>query len=94
MRRRLLIALTVLLLAAVLYEVAFRYCTAASGEVDMKAQPPRIYYSDDLLSSFAWRRAIFGLRTHLPFGKVRLAKGTGAYVDGGRFYRRLRDGGW
>jgi hypothetical protein len=94
MRRHLLVASGILILAAVLYEMAFRFCTGASGEVDLKAQPPRVYYSDDLLSSFEWRRAVFGFRTHLSFGKVRLAKNTGAYVDGGRFYRRLPDGGW
>jgi hypothetical protein len=94
MRCRLLTTFGVFVIIAILYEFAFRSTTAASGEVDMKAQPPRVYYSDDLLSAFKWRRALFGFRTHLPFGKVRLAKGTGAYVDGGRFYRRLPDGGW
>ena len=94
MRRRLLIGFGVLLLAVLLYELAFRYTTAASGEVDMQVRPPRVYYSEDLLSSLQWRRAIFGFRTQLPFGKVRLATGTGAYIDGGRFYRRLKDGGW
>jgi hypothetical protein len=30
----------------------------------------------------------------LPFGKIRLSEGTGLYVDGGRFYRRMPDGNW
>ena len=60
----------------------------------MKGPAPRVYYSDDLVSAFEWRRAMFGFRTELPLGNVRLANGTGAYVDGGRFYRRLADGGW
>jgi hypothetical protein len=60
----------------------------------MKASPPRVYYSDDLISSIHWRKALFSLRTQLPFGKVRLSEGSGAYVDGGRFYRRLHDGSW
>ena len=94
MRRRIIISFYVVVLITAFYELAFRYCTAASGEVDMEAQPPRVYYSEDLLAPFPWRRALFGLRTDLPFGKVPLAKRTGAYVDGGRIYRRLSDGSW
>jgi hypothetical protein len=94
MRRRILILLGTVLLLAVSYEVAFRYVTASCGEVDMKAQPPRVYYSDDLDASLPWRGMLFGFRAHLSLGRVKLARGTGAYVDGGRFYRRLRDGGW
>ena len=94
MRRRILILLGVVIALATVYEVSFRTVTASCGEVDMKARPPRVYYSDDLLSSFAWRRMLFGFRTRLPFGKVRLSEGSGAYVDAGRFYRRLADGSW
>ncbi len=94
MRRRILISLGAVLLLAVLYEVAFRYVTASCGEVDMKARPPRVYYSEDLDASFPWRSMFFGFRTQLPFGRVKLAQHSGAYVDGGRFYRRLRDGSW
>ena len=94
MRRRIFISLGVVLLLVLFYESAFRYVTASSGEVDMKAQPPRVYYSDDLFASFPWRQSIFGFRTHLPFGKVRLSQGSGAYVSGGRFYRKLPDGSW
>ena len=92
MRRAFLMTIGTVVFVAALYELAFRYCTAASGEVDMKAQPPGVYYSSDLPSSFQWRKAVFGFRTRLAFGKVRLA--SGAYVDGGKFYRRLSDGSW
>jgi len=94
MSRRGLIFFGVLLLFAALYELAFRYCTASSGEADMKTQPPRVYYSDDLFTPLACRSAVFGFRTHLPLGKAQLAKGTGAYVDGGRFHHRLPAGSW
>lgn len=77
-----------------LYEISFRYVTASSGELDLEVVPPRIYYSDDLVSSYEWRRAIFGFRSQLPLGKVSLAHGTGLHVHGGRFYRRLNDGSW
>lgn len=93
-RRRILISLGAILLFAVFYEAAFRYATASCGEVDIESRPPRVYYSDDLIASFPWRYMFFGFRTQLPFGKVKLAKGTGAYVDGGKFYRRLPDGSW
>jgi hypothetical protein len=62
--------------------------------VDVDSNPPRVYYSEDLMLPFPIFRFCFGFRTELPFGKVRLAKGAGGYVDGGRFYRRLPDGRW
>jgi hypothetical protein len=37
---------------------------------------------------------IFAPRASLPFGKVRLAEGTGAYVSGGTFFRKKQDGNW
>src|SRR5262245_3891468 len=93
-RRRILICFGVVMVLVVLYEISFRVVTASCGEVDMEAHSPRVYYSDDLMASFAWRQVLFGFRTKLPFGKVRLSKGSGAYVDGGRFYQRLPDGTW
>ena len=94
MRRRLLELAGILLLLAVLYEMAFRYCTAQSGEMDVNVRPLRVYYSADMLSTFAWRKMLFGFRARLPFGKVRLAEGTALFVDGGRFYWRMPDGSW
>jgi hypothetical protein len=92
MRRRIFISLGVVLVLALFYELTFRYVTASCGEVDMKAQPPRVYYSEDLMASLPWRRMLFGFRTALPFGKVKLCPNL--YVDGGRFYRHLPDGSW
>jgi len=92
MRKRVIISAAAVLVLALGYEVAFRYVAANSGEVDVRAHPPRVYFSDDLLSSIPWRSALFGFRTRLSFGKVRLCPKL--YVSGGRFYRRLPDGGW
>jgi hypothetical protein len=92
MHRRILIILGVVIVLATLYEISFRQVTASCGEVDMKAHPPCVYYSDDLLSPFAWRTMLFGFRTRLPFGKVKLCPNV--YVDGGRFYHQLPDGRW
>jgi hypothetical protein len=92
MRRRVIISVAVVLVLALGYEIAFRCVAANCGEVNMKAHPPRVYFSDDLLSSVPWRGALFGFRTLLPFGKVRLCPKL--YVSGGRFYGRLPDGGW
>jgi hypothetical protein len=93
MRRRVLILVGGgLLLLVGVYEAAFRYVTASCGEVDMKARPPRVYYSEDLISPVPWRRFMFGFRTDLPFGKVKMCPNV--YVDGGRFYRHMPDGSW
>jgi hypothetical protein len=94
MSRRTKIIAIILFVAVVGYEIAFRICTAECGEVDTHAQPPRVYYSKDLDLPFPLLHYCFGFRTELPFGKVRLSKGSGAYVDGSRFYRRLSDGSW
>jgi hypothetical protein len=93
MRRFIFISAALLLAVVGFYEIEFRYCTAKCGEVDMESRPPRVYYSDDLLSSFPWRRMIFGFRVHLPLGKVKIAPSS-AYIEGNRFYRRLPDGKW
>lgn len=92
MRKRVIISLSAVLVLALGYEVAFRWVAANCGEVDMKTHPPRVYFSDDLLSPVPWRSALFGFRTRLPFGKIRLCPKL--YVSGGRFYRRLPDGRW
>jgi hypothetical protein len=94
MRRRIYIITAIFLVAVIGYEIVFRVCTAKWGEVDMKSKPPRVYYSEDLSLPFPLLQVCFGLRTELPFGKVSLSGGSGAYVDGGRFYRRLPDGSW
>jgi hypothetical protein len=92
--RRIGIILVALTAAIFGYEVAVRVCTAKWGEVDVRSRPPRVYYVQDLLLPVPILRRCFGFRTGLPLGKVRLSKRTGAYVDGGRFYRRLPDGSW
>ena len=94
MRRRIYIITVVFLVAVIGYEIAFRVCTAKWGEVDTRATPPRVYYSADLFLPFPLLKCVFGIRTHLPLGMVRLSKGTGAAVDGGRFYRHMPDGTW
>ena len=94
MRKRIKIIAAVLVVLLLGYEAAFRVCTAEWGEVDTDANPPRVYYSADLDLPFPLLGWCFGFRTELPFGKVRLSKGSGAYVDGGHFYRRLADGSW
>lgn len=60
----------------------------------MQSPTPRIYYSLDLLLPFPAVRFCFSFRSSLSLGKVRLSEGTGVYIDGGRFYRRLKDGAW
>jgi hypothetical protein len=92
MRKSISILIGALLALAVVYEVAFRFITADCGLVDATTNPPRVYYSRDALS-FPWRNLIFGVRTRLPFGKVRLAP-EHLYVDGGRVYCRAPDGAW
>jgi hypothetical protein len=94
MRRRIKIIAAILVIVVFAYESAFRLCTAKWGEVDMQSNPPRVYYSEDLSLPFPILKFCFGFRTELPIGKVRLSEGSGAYVDGGRFYRRLPDGSW
>jgi hypothetical protein len=94
MRRRTKIIAVVLVVVVIGYEAAFRVCTANWGEVDTHATPPRVYYSTDLDWPFPLLRCVFGIRTHLPLGMVRLSKGSGAAVDGSRFYRHLPDGTW
>jgi hypothetical protein len=84
--------LLVLLVLAVAYELAFRAVAAEYGELDLRARPARVCYYEDELPPFPWRSALFGLRTRLPLGKVRLR--CGAYVNGGRVYRRLPDKSW
>ena len=92
MRKRIFISVGALLALLAVYEVAFRAVAAGCGEIDMSAHPPRVYYSDDSLSPLPWRSALFGFRTRLPLGKVKLCPHV--YVEGGRFYRHLDDGGW
>ncbi|HSY10425.1 MAG TPA: hypothetical protein VK840_05870 [Candidatus Dormibacteraeota bacterium] len=94
MRRRIKIITVILVIVVFSYEVAFRLCTAKWGEVDMQSKSPRVYYSEDLSLPFPILRLCFGFRTEFPIGKVRLSEGSGAYVDGSRFYRRLPDGSW
>ena len=92
MRRRVLIFSICALGLTVAYEATFRYVTASSGLVDMQQRQPRIIYSNDSVS-FPWRRMLFGFRTRLPFGKVKLWP-EHLYVDGGKIYSHLPDGGW
>lgn len=92
MRKVIPILIAAGLVGVVVYEVTFRCITANCGLVDMQASPPRVVYGHDV-PQFPWRRMIFGFRTRLPFGKVRLAP-EHLYVDGGRIYCRLPDGRW
>jgi hypothetical protein len=91
-RLAILLSLVGLLSVIAMYEVTFRYCTATWGEVDLDSKPPRLYFSEDLMIGFPLMRTIFAPRTCLRLGKVSLSSGTGAYMDGGTFYRRLPDG--
>lgn len=93
MRRHILRSLGLVLVLAVFYEIAFRLVTASCGEVKWATWPPCVYYVHDT-DSFPWRLMCFGFRSRLPFGKVRLSKGSEFYVDGSRFYRRGADGGF
>ena len=92
MRKPISILIGVVLALALVYEIAFRIITANCGLVDMQASPPRVVYGHDA-PQFPWRRLIFGARTRLSFGKVRLAP-EHLYVDGGKIYCRLPDGKW
>jgi hypothetical protein len=49
MRKRVIMSTAAVVLLALGYEVAFRCVAAKCGEIDVKAQPPRVYFSDDLL---------------------------------------------
>lgn len=89
---RVIIMVVVALVAG--YEIAFRYCTAQWGEVNTDTTPFSLYYSCDLMLGCRVFQTVFAPRAALPFGKVRLAEGTGAYICGGRFYRKRQDGTW
>jgi len=91
-RRYVLTGVTVVFILLLSYEALFRLVTANCGEVDLNSGTPKIYYSYDLMWHLPVLKTCFGFRTRLPLGKVRLSKGSGAYVDGGRFYYRLADG--
>ena len=92
MKKFTVIIVFVALVAA--YEIAFRYCTAQWGEVNTDTDPVSLYYSSDLMLGRRAFQICFAPRAALPLGRVRLAEGTGAYIRGGRFYHKLRDGTW
>ena len=77
-----------------LYEISFRACTARWGEIDTDTRPVTLYYSQDLVTPGRPLIHIFNWRANLPLGKVRLSKGTDAYINGGVFYRKGKDGNW
>ena len=76
------------------YEIAFRCCTSRWGEINTETTPVSLYYTCDLTVGAKAFQTIFSPRASLAFGKVRLAEGTGAYVSGGKFFRRKEDGSW
>lgn len=99
-RRILLSALLLLFVLTIYFEAAFRISTAKTGEVKWGVTPPALYYSSDA-PSFPWRKYLYGKRSDLNLGKIRLSvsvyteKGTyWVYVEGGKFYQQLRGGGW
>ncbi len=87
-------AIIVILALMALYEVSFRACTARWGEIDTDTHPISLYYSQDLTIPGHPLIHLFNWRANLPFGKIRLTKGTGAYIDGGVFYRKNKEGDW
>jgi len=88
------ISLVAIVAILCLYELAFRYWTGKNGEVNTNDTPPTLYYSSDLTYGFPIAERIFTWRANLSLGKVRLAKGTGAYISGGEFYRKNNNGSW
>ncbi|NQU41522.1 MAG: hypothetical protein HQ523_16375 [Lentisphaerae bacterium] len=94
MKQKLVIVTGAVLAVLLVYEIAYRVCTRQWGEIDTDATPVSLYYSCDLMAGCNTMENVFAPRTALPLGKVRLARGTGAYVSGGRFYRRTPEGSW
>jgi len=93
-QRRLSVGLMALVATLAIYEFAFRFCTSRWGEVDIYTSPISLYYSIDGFFPGRPVEWLFAPRAQLPFGKVRLAPGTGAYVSGGEYFRRSKDGHW
>ncbi len=77
-----------------LYELSFRFCTGRWGEINTDTSPVSLYYVYDLYVPSKSMETFFRPRAKLRLGKVRLAEGTGAYISGGTFYRKLPDGSW
>ena len=94
MNRRLLILAIVILVCLGLYELSFRYCAGHFGEVNTDTTPISLYYNTFFIAENRFLKAIYLPREKfpLPLGKVRLRRGTGAYIEGGKFYRRTADG--
>lgn len=74
------------------YEICYRFATGLYGEIDVMARPPKLYYSCGVSIANKVLGGVFLPRAYLPFGLTRLSDGTGAYVRGGRFYRKMQDG--
>ena len=87
-------AIIAILALIALYEISFRACTARWGEIDTDTRPVTLYYSQDLVIPGRPLIHLFNWRANIPLGKIRLAKGTGAYIDGGVFYRKDNMGTW
>ena len=87
-------AVIAILVVIALYEISFRACTSRWGEIDTDTRPVTLYYSQDLIIPGRPLIHLFNWRANLPLGKIRLAKGTGAYIDAGVFYRKDKDGNW
>lgn len=87
-------AIIAILVIVALYEISFRKCTALWGEIDTDTRPVTLYYSEDLIIPGRPLIHLFNWRANLPLGKIRLTQGTGAYIDGGIFYRKDKDGNW
>ena len=80
------------LVIVALYEISFRICTSLWGEMDTDTRPVTLYYSEDLIIPGRPLIHLFNWRASLPLGKIKLA--SGAYINGGVFYGRTKDGKW
>ena len=83
-----------ILVIVALYEISFRACTSRWGEINTDTRPVTLYYALDLVLPSRPLIHLFNWRANLPLGKIRLESGTGAYIDGGVFYRKNKNGNW
>jgi len=93
-KKRRFVTLIVIIVCTGLYEISFRYVVGHFGEVNTDTRPISLYYIPDIFLGRKVFKTIYFPREKipLPLGKVRLSRGTGAYIESGIIYRKTTAG--
>ncbi|MEA3305744.1 MAG: hypothetical protein U9R52_02905 [Candidatus Omnitrophota bacterium] len=85
--KRTIIIFCLIIVGILFYEMSFRFCAYNWGEVNTDTNPFSLYFSGPIDGSLI--KIIFYPREKIRLGKIKLSRGSGAYFEGKKFYRKV-----